>query len=205
MTEKVVNPSCLRNQQPILEALEPWLSAHGQLLELASGTGQHGVYIAQHMPHITWQLSEHPSQVALAQPWQQAAMLTNLLPCIELDISQPIWPIEASPYQYSFCANLLHYVSKENVDHIFNAISRVLKKQGVFFCYGPINENGFTSEGNASLDIWLKEEVNPKAGIKELSFLQDRAKQYGLSLKQRLNLPANNVILIFENNNELTS
>ena len=198
MTEKVVNPSCLRNQQPILEALEPWLSAHGQLLELASGTGQHGVYIAQHMPHITWQLSEHPSQVALAQPWQQAAMLTNLLPCIELDISQPIWPIEASSYQYSFCANLLHYVSKENVDHIFNAISRALNQQGLFFCYGPINEQGFTSDGNASLDKWLKEEVNAQAGIKELSFLQASAQQQGLTLKQRLNLPANNVILIFK-------
>ena len=198
MIEKVVNPSCLRNQQPILEALEPWLSAHGRLLELASGTGQHGVYIAQHMPHITWQLSEHPSQVALCQPWQQQAMLANVLPCIEIDISQPTWPIEGGQFQYSFCANLLHYVSEKSVDNIFNGINRVLHKHGLFFCYGPINENGFTSEGNARLDNWLKEEVNPLAGIKELSFLQTSAKQYGLSLKQRLNLPANNVILIFE-------
>lgn len=198
MIEKVVNPSCLRNQHPILEALLPWLSEPGQLLELASGTGQHGVYIGQHLPHIRWQLTEHPSQIQLSQPWQQAANLSNVLPCIELDINQPNWPAELGQFQYSFCANLLHYVSEQEVHHIFKAVSRVLNTQGLFFCYGPINEQGFTSDGNASLDKWLKEDVNAQAGIKELSFLQSSAQQQGLTLKQRLNLPANNVILIFE-------
>lgn len=66
MLGKIVNPSCLRNQQPILEALSPWLTHGGALLELASGTGQHGAHICEQLRHIQWQLSEHPSQLELS-------------------------------------------------------------------------------------------------------------------------------------------
>lgn len=93
---------------------------------------------------------------------------------------------------------MLHFVSPQEASNIFKGMSLALKQHGIFFCYGPINENGFTSEGNANLDEWLKQDVNPKAGIKELTFLQECANIHGLHFKERLNLPANNVILIFE-------
>lgn len=198
MSEKIINPSCVRNQQPIFDALSPWLSGNGPLLELASGTGQHGVHICGQRPNLQWQLTEHPSQVALSHPWQQEAQLCNLLPCLPLDITQITWPVPSSTYQYAYCANLLHFVSADNVNAVFKGISLTLKKTGLFFCYGPINENGFTSDGNANLDEWLKHDVNPQAGIKELILLQECADRHGLRFKERLNLPANNVILVFE-------
>jgi cyclopropane fatty-acyl-phospholipid synthase-like methyltransferase len=198
MLDKVTSQPCLRNQTAIFEALEPWLQNSGKLLELACGTGQHGVYMTARLPHLNWQLSEHPSQVLLSQPWYEEAQHPNLQSCIALDISQTHWPIETTEYEYAYCANLLHFVGIDDVVHIFNQVAGALKTKGLFFCYGPINENGFTSEGNRNLDDWLKQDINPKAGIKELTTLQASARQSGLTFRIRLDCPANNVILVFE-------
>ena len=198
MSEKVISQPSLRNQEPIYAALSPRLKQGGKLLEIGSGTGQHGVYITNRLPHIHWQLSEHASNISLSTPWVKDATNRNLLRCIELDISEKHWPITANEYVYAYCANLLHFVSEEDVSNIFAGMAKALTTGGLFFCYGPINENGFTSDGNASLDTWLKHDINPKAGIKELAFLQKQANHHGLTFKERLNLPANNVILVFE-------
>ena len=198
MLEKVVSQPCLRNQSPILEALSPWLNKGGRLLELACGTGQHGVFISGHIPQLHWQLSEHPSMLEISQPWVEEAGHGNLRPCIALDISQDLWPIKPHEYDFAYCSNLLHFIGDKQVMTIFKGVANALSQTGLFFCYGPINENGFTSAGNENLDIWLKQDVDPMAGIKELSWLIDQASQYGLSLTTRLDLPANNVILIFE-------
>jgi SAM-dependent methyltransferase len=202
MREKVVSQPCLRNQGPILEALSPWFKQGGRLLELACGTGQHGAFISGQVPQLHWQLSEHPSMLELSQPWVEEADRDNLPLCMALDISQDRWPIKTQKFDFAYCSNLLHFIGQEQVTNLFKGVANALKPSGQFFCYGPINENGFTSTGNESLDAWLKQEVDPLAGIKELSWLVDQASQHGLSLTTRLNLPANNVILVFENATE---
>jgi cyclopropane fatty-acyl-phospholipid synthase-like methyltransferase len=199
MQEKVVSQPCLRNQAPIFEALSSWLNQGGTLLELACGKGQHGAYITSHLSQLNWQLSEHPSAVTLSKPWVEEASNPNLYPCIALDISETDWPVQSEHYDYAYCANLLHFISKQSVENVFNGIAQALKPNGFFFCYGPINENGFTSEGNQNLDQWLKQDINPQAGIKELDYLTDKASSCGLKLSKRLDMPANNVILVFEN------
>ena len=195
--EKIVSQACLRNQQPILEALTPLLEHGGSVLELACGTGQHGVYFAQHLPHIQWQLSEHPEQVHASKAWLDDAQLTNIEAPLAIDISEVDWANSLPEFDYGFCANLLHFVSEQSATNIFKGMSQLLSPSGQFFCYGPINEHGFTSEGNQALDQWLKADINPLAGIKELEWLEQSAKQAGLILNNRLNLPANNVILVF--------
>jgi len=82
---------------------------------------------------------------------------------------------------------------------MFLGISKHLKNQGVLALYGPYNQNGYTGEGNARLDQWLKAEVNPEAGIKELSEIVVLANKYGLKLKTNHAMPANNHLLIFKN------
>ena len=50
MAQPDFSPSAERNKQPILETLQTFLPAQGTALEIASGTGQHVVWLAQHMP-----------------------------------------------------------------------------------------------------------------------------------------------------------
>jgi len=195
--DKPSNPACLRNQGPIYEALQPYLSAPGELLELASGTGQHGVYVASRTPHVTWQLSERPDQIQLSHMWWLEANLKNLKAALPLDVDET-WAVADHHYQYGYLANLLHFVSEDTARNVFAGFNHKLANNGLLFCYGPINENGFTSEGNQALDEWLKHDVNPQAGIKELEWIVSTANGEGFELLERLNLPANNVILIFK-------
>ena len=47
-----------RNRQPILEVLSRTLPGRGTVLEIASGTGEHAVWFAQHLRPLVWQPSD---------------------------------------------------------------------------------------------------------------------------------------------------
>ena len=50
--------ACERNKGPILEVLRARFADRSQVLEIGSGTGQHAVYFAAHLTHLTW----HPTE-----------------------------------------------------------------------------------------------------------------------------------------------
>ena len=57
--------ACDRNRDPILSVIKSLLADAGSVLEVGSGTGQHAVYFAGHLPHLQWQCSQFV-QVKLA-------------------------------------------------------------------------------------------------------------------------------------------
>ncbi|ENO15615.2 DUF938 domain-containing protein [Marinobacter nanhaiticus D15-8W] len=192
---KPVAEACLRNQQPIAEALAPLLEQPGHWLELGSGTGQHGVFLAQRHPHITWQLTD----VAEAQPglraWQEDVGLPNLPPPQELDVMQHRPPGER--YDGVFTANTVHFVGWPVVEALLTCASNVLETGGWFVVYGPFNRDGqFTSEGNEALDAWLRSR-DPSSGIKDDAAVIELAASYGLTFDKDQAMPANNRMLFF--------
>ena len=58
--------ACERNKQPLLEALRAWLPQPPDrpvhVLEVGSGTGQHGAHFSEHLP-VRWQLSDRPEHL----------------------------------------------------------------------------------------------------------------------------------------------
>ena len=50
--------ACERNKGPILAVLTECFAQRTQVLEIGSGTGQHAVYFARHLTHLTW----HPTE-----------------------------------------------------------------------------------------------------------------------------------------------
>ena len=199
--QKPVNQSCLRNQEPIFQTLQGFFKAPGNVLELACGTAQHAVYLAQRLPHLDWQPSDLPHSLEGANQWIKEANLNNLKPALKLNAAQKKWPI--TQYDYVYCANLLHFVSQQDVNNIFTNIGDHLSNGGLLAVYGPFNQEGFTSEGNRSLNQWLQNEVNPEAGIKELDTITDLAKKHGLNLLENASMPANNHLLLFKQTNNL--
>lgn len=58
LPEKPYAPACDRNREPILAVLREHFDACRTVLEIGSGTGQHAVHFARHLPHLVWQCSD---------------------------------------------------------------------------------------------------------------------------------------------------
>ena len=56
--QRLLFPATQRNRIPIGDALERHLPSQGLVLELASGSGEHGVTFQQRFPALTWQCSD---------------------------------------------------------------------------------------------------------------------------------------------------
>ena len=193
---KPVSQPCLSNQEPIFQALQHAFKSEGSVLELACGTAQHAVYMCQRLPQLEWLATDLAQNIDGANMWIHEAGLNNLKPAVNLNINDPIWDIESVDYIYS--ANLVHFVSMASVKNMFKGMDKCLRAKGKIALYGPYNHNGYTSEGNARLDTWLKTEVNKEAGIKELKDIEALAHSYNFQLLKNINMPANNHLLIFE-------
>ena len=83
-------PPCERNKNFILEKLRPILANEKNVLEIGSGTGQHAVHFAKHMPHLIWQPSDLEVALSGIQAWADEANLSNLKPPAQQAL-QRIW------------------------------------------------------------------------------------------------------------------
>jgi tRNA G46 methylase TrmB len=70
--------SCIQNQSPILNIIKPLLVNTSTVLEIGSGTGQHAVFFAEQMPHLTWQASDQSQYLPSVNAWINEAGLDNL-------------------------------------------------------------------------------------------------------------------------------
>jgi len=192
---KPYSESCEQNQEPILNVLVGVLADRKRVLEIGSGTGQHAVYMASHLPHLTWQTSDLAHNHAGILAWLDEAKLPNLLPPLLIDAGNPNWPLEKVDAVFS--ANAVHIMSWEEVTGMFEGIGRVLTDDGVLCLYGPFNFKGkFTSESNARFDQWLKSN-NPESGVRDFEALDKLAEREGLRLEKDIAMPANNRSLVW--------
>src|SRR5258708_19937207 len=80
-----------RNHRPIRAVLQPFLAGKsGDVVEAGSGTGQHVVDFARHIPEIIWwpsDLNEQHLKSILA--WRAHAGLASIPPPLRIDLSDP--------------------------------------------------------------------------------------------------------------------
>jgi SAM-dependent methyltransferase len=180
---KLTWPAPERNKQPILSVLQRVLPERGTLLELASGTGQHASYFAQHMPGWTLQPSDlEAANLASISAWVRESALPNLLEPLSIDAI--------------YNANLIHIAPWEAAMGLMRGAARHLLPHGVVVLYGPYRIAGqHTAPSNASFDDDLKRR-DPRFGVRDLEAVVDLAAQNGLELRERVEMPANNQTLV---------
>lgn len=190
-------PAAERNREPILSALRPRLPASGLVLEVASGTGQHALHLAHHLPHLTFQPTDvDPEALASIAAWRNESGLDNLLPPLELDVSEPQWPIDQA--DAIFCANMVHISPWVCAEGLFSGAGRCLERGRRLFTYGPYLVDGKpTTESNADFDASLRAR-DPSWGLRDLVDIEALAEAAGLRRTERLDMPANNFLLVFE-------
>lgn len=191
------SPSCQRNQQPILEQLEPLLADKKQVLELGSFSGQHALYFSHYLPHLTWQTSDQVENIVTLADNLSKAGNGNCLAPIALDVSQSAqWP--ENHYDGIFTANTLHIMSWRHVQALFDNIGAVCKKDSVLAVYGPFKYQGqFTSASNADFELWLKAR-DSLSGIRDFEAVNQLAEQAGFKLIQDVRMPANNQLVTWQ-------
>ena len=191
---KPYSQACENNKVFILPILQDAFKTCSSVLEIGSGSGQHAVYFAKNLPHITWQTSDLPINHLGIKQWIEDFPSTNLVLPITLDLSVD-WPIKTTPAIYT--ANTLHIISWALVKCFFEGVAKYLEFKGKLCIYGPFNYNGaYSSESNAEFDVWLKER-NSTSGIRDIEKIEMLAAQAGLILDTDHAMPANNRLLVF--------
>jgi SAM-dependent methyltransferase len=185
--------ACERNKGPILWVLRPAFAARQQVLEIGSGTGQHAVYFAAQLPHLTWYPTEQLQFLPDLTARVKLQGTPNLRPPTVLDVTQSIWPLRAA--DAIFTANTLHIMSWPQVQAMFQGCASVLAPGGVLCIYGPFRYNGrYTSSSNEEFDRMLKDR-DSNSGLRDMQELTALGAQHGLRLCADHDLPANNRLL----------
>jgi cyclopropane fatty-acyl-phospholipid synthase-like methyltransferase len=194
MLTKPYSESCDQNKLHILEVLAPYLEDGINVLEIGSGTGQHGLFFASEAAQITWQASDLAGNLPGIRAWQAASNLPNLPNPVELDVTGH-WPEQV--YELLFSANTFHIMNREQVEQCLLHSVDCLKPGGHFVVYGPFNYGGnYTSDSNERFDCWLNSR-DPESGIKDFEWLESIANRAGYRLIADIAMPANNRTLVW--------
>ena len=188
--------ACERNKEPILGVLREALAGCHGVFEVGSGTGQHAVHFAAHLPHLSWQPSEVPPlEAGLLQRVRMAA-LPNLRPPLALDVRDEPWPV--SGVDAGFSANTLHIMSWAGVGEFFRGFGALLPPGGVLCVYGPFRYGGqHTTPSNEAFDAWLRAR-DPDSAVRDFEAVTQQALIHGLHLAADHAMPANNRTLVWQ-------
>jgi SAM-dependent methyltransferase len=189
-------PATERNRAPIAEALRAALPARGTVLEVASGTGEHAVHFAGAFPDLAWQPSDRDEDaLASIRAWSAEAGLPNLLPPIRLDAADPDWPPVAA--DALLCINMVHISPWTATLGLLRGASRVLPPGGPLILYGPYRRaDAPTALSNESFDLSLKAR-NPDWGLRTVEAVKGQAEARRLRFERLVEMPANNLTLVF--------
>ncbi|HUI13208.1 MAG TPA: DUF938 domain-containing protein [Xanthobacteraceae bacterium] len=186
-----------RNRDPILAVLRRVLPPRGLVLEIASGSGEHAVYFAKALPSLTWQPTDpDPDALASIAAHRAAADAPNLLPPLQLDVTARTWPIAHA--DAIVCCNMIHIAPWTACEGLIGGAARVLPAGGTLYLYGPYKIGGqHTAPSNAAFDADLRGR-NPEWGIRDLDEVTALAVSRGLALTETVEMPANNLSVIFQ-------
>lgn len=188
-------PATGRNRDAILEVLRRVLPARGEVLELASGSGQHAAWFASHLPKLTWQPTDpDPRHRASIDAWRAEVAAENLRPAVDLDATEP-WAVQRADAVVAI--NLIHIAPWSVTEALMRGARRALPRGGVLYLYGPYRVGGaHTAPSNASFDASLQAR-DPSWGVRDLDEVRALAGRHNLQWSETVPMPANNLSVVF--------
>ena len=196
MSDRLYAPATSRNREPILGVLRPILPSSGTVLEIASGTGEHIVYLAEALPDLVFQPSDLNHQaLSSVAAWIEARRPTNVLPPILLDAAVPPWPVTS--VHAVICINMIHIAPWQAAIGLVEGAGSILPSGAPLYLYGPYKRIGVpTAESNLAFDRNLKDR-DPDWGVRDLEAVADIASSAGFAAPEITEMPANNLSVVF--------
>ena len=179
---RLFSPSTERNKAPILAVLQRVLPEKANVLEIASGAGEHATFFAKAMPGLTWRPSDpDPEARASIAAWSAHEGVPNVLLPLDIDASNEEWGVQG-PFDAIVSINMVHISPWASAVGLFRGAARVLNPNGILFLYGPFMLEGVhTAPSNAAFDASLKSR-NPAWGVRDLADLERLAADNGLTV-----------------------
>lgn len=187
-------PAAQRNREPILGVLREALPENGTVLEVASGTGEHVAFFAREWPELAWQPSDpSPEMRESIAAW--CTGLPNVMAPLDLDASAEEWPVGRA--EAMVCINMVHISPWAATEGLMRGAGRILAGGAPLVLYGPYRWSSRELEpSNEAFDQDLQRR-NPAWGLRLVEDVADCAARNGLRLERVVEMPANNLSLVF--------
>jgi len=196
-------PATERNRRPILEVLQQVIPKEGDILEIASGTGEHACFFAPYFPNQQWIPSDPDRLLRLSiEAWRQDCTSNNLQIPLDMDVSLPNWETKLDNSAIAdigtiIAINLIHISPWSACQGLMKGVGKILHSGGILYLYGPYKQEGkHTAPSNEAFDQSLQFR-NPDWGVRNLEDVVELAEKYQLNLHKIIPMPANNLSLIF--------
>ncbi len=190
-------PSARRNTTPIIEALRRHVPETGYGLEIASGTGEHAIAYARAFPGVVWQPTDvSDARLDSIDAWRAQAGLRNMRLAQYLDVTDPAWQVTG--FDVIVTVNLMHLIGDADMRAVIAGVARSLQPGGRWCLYGPFRSGGgFRSEADLTFHTRLRED-DPMIGYKDIEKVAEYAEDKSLVRTALIDMPANNLMAVFE-------
>lgn len=200
MADRQYAPATQRNREPILKVLKNIISPKNNILEIASGTGEHAVFFAEHFNSCNWIPSDiSPIARESIIAWKKANKIDNLALPLEIDVTQNNWSEQVADKKIDVIVNInmIHISPWTACLGLMEGAGQILPMGGFLYLYGPYKRNGeHTAASNANFDLALRDR-NSDWGVRDLEAVVDTAAKADLKLQQVVEMPANNLSVVF--------
>ena len=201
MDNRLFFPATQRNRNFIGDVLSKIIKK-GSVLEIGSGSGEHGVFFQKRFPEIIWQTSDpdlvHRKSIS---SWIKYEGLTKKMPQpLEIDVEKIPWKIPlrlAHSLQGIVSINMIHVAQWSCTVALFRQAGKLLNKGQFLILYGPFKIcNKHTSDSNYFFDNALKMQ-NDLWGIKNIEEVCNESEKNGFSKEDIISMTANNFSIIY--------
>ena len=171
------------------------LPAHGLVLEIASGTGEHVVHFASAFPKLLWQPSDpDPAALRSVEAWRADAGLSNLLSPVSLDVRAATWPV--AEVDAMLAINMIHISPWAATVGLMRGAGQLLRAGAPLYLYGAFRQQGVeTAPSNEAFDANLRAR-DPEWGVRDLEAVVNEAAANGFKLESVVPMPANNLSVV---------
>jgi len=202
MDNRLFFPATKKNGKCIGDVISIIKEKSGSILEIGSGSGEHGVRFQKRFPEIIWQTSDpkliHRKSIS---SWIRYEELDKRMPQpLEIDVKITPWGIPSDlgmSLQGIISINMIHIASWNCTKSLFKESGKLLKKGQFLMLYGPFKiDNKFTSQSNFLFDQSLKTQNNIW-GIRDLEEVSGEGVKNSFLKENIFEMPANNFSVIF--------
>ncbi len=189
-------PSTKNNRDFILSIIKLYLPIKGNIIETASGTGEHIVYFAGKFPSLNWQPTDKNSNMFWAIE-KRSSQLKNVSNPKIIDLCETVNFNHKQDFNALLNINMIHISPWRACIGLFSFAKKILNNDGFIYLYGPYKKKGsHTSSSNKEFDQQLRIK-NPAWGVRSIDEVTRISKKFGFFLYKSYDMPSNNFSHIF--------